>query len=98
MTAVLCGGLPPAIVPGKLCASGTLLDSVPKVDKFWSILEEMLVHKAKGAPVMIFKPTISLFCKTSDNSTNPIAPQGGNLLFSLFLCEILNVEIIFFFL
>ncbi|XP_077295309.1 trafficking protein particle complex subunit 8 homolog l(3)76BDm [Arctopsyche grandis] len=93
MTAVLCGGLTPALTPGKLIASGTPLAAVPTIDKLWASLEEMMIHKAKGAPVMIFKPTISLFCKISDNSTNPIAPQGEPVQVLVHLLNPLQIDI-----
>jgi hypothetical protein len=42
-------------------------------DVRWSKLEEILLSKAQGTPPMIFKPTVTIYTNTSNNSSKPNA-------------------------
>lgn len=42
-------------------------------DARWSKMEELLITEAQGSPPMIFKPTIALYSRTSNNAVKPNA-------------------------
>lgn len=42
-------------------------------DTRWSKMEELLITEAQGSPPMIFKPTIALYSRTSNNAVKPTA-------------------------
>ena len=42
-------------------------------DVRWCKLEEILLSRAQGTPPMIFKPTVTIYTSTSNNSTKPNA-------------------------
>lgn len=67
--------LGPVIKPGNNfeLVSQILSFSQDADDVRWSKLEEILLSKARGTPPMIFKPTVTIYTNTSDNSTKPNA-------------------------
>ncbi|XP_058792250.1 trafficking protein particle complex subunit 8 [Phymastichus coffea] len=67
--------LGPVIKPGNNIelVSQILSFSQDADDVRWSKLEEILLSKARGTPPMIFKPTVTIYTNTSDNSTRPNA-------------------------
>ncbi|XP_012154048.1 trafficking protein particle complex subunit 8 homolog l(3)76BDm isoform X2 [Megachile rotundata] len=52
-------------------ASHVSFDTEECDDVRWSKMEEMLITEAQGSPPMIFKPTVALYSKTSNNSVKP---------------------------
>jgi trafficking protein particle complex subunit 8 len=89
LTVVLCGNNSSISTPGRQAASGIVLSTPSVTDKTWINLEKMLVHKAKGPP-MIFKPSISLYSNATDNITSPISPQNGIISYIQFLSILLD--------
>ncbi|XP_076164861.1 trafficking protein particle complex subunit 8 homolog l(3)76BDm isoform X3 [Ptiloglossa arizonensis] len=59
----------------------------------WSKLEEMLITEAQGSPPMIFKPTISLYSKTSNNSVKPNAVLDEPVHFFIELYNPLHIPL-----
>ncbi|XP_053984906.1 trafficking protein particle complex subunit 8 [Hylaeus volcanicus] len=59
----------------------------------WSKMEEMLITEAQGSPPMIFKPTISLYSKTSNNSVKPNAVLNEPVHFFIELYNPLHIPL-----
>lgn len=52
-------------------ASHVSFDNEDCDDVRWSKMEELLITEAQGCPPMIFKPTVALYSRTSNNSVKP---------------------------
>lgn len=62
-------------------------------DVRWSKMEEMLITEAQGSPPMIFKPTIALYSKTSNNSVKPNAVLNEPVHFFIELYNPLHIPL-----
>jgi len=62
-------------------------------DAKWSKMEELLVTEAQGSVPMIFKPTIALYSRTSNNTVKPNAILGELIRFSVELHNPLHVPL-----
>lgn len=62
-------------------------------DAKWSKMEEMLITEAQGSPPMIFKPTVALYSKTSNNTVKPNAVLDEPVHYSIELCNPLHVSL-----
>lgn len=66
---------------GPVIKSGNNIELVSQILSFsqdaddvrWSKLEEILLSKAQGTTPMLFKPTVTIYTNTSNNSTKPNA-------------------------
>lgn len=74
-------------------ASHVSFDSEESDDVRWSKLEEMLVTKAQGSTHMIFKPTVALYSKTSNNSVKPNAVLNEPVHFFIELYNPLHIPL-----
>ena len=62
-------------------------------DTRWSKMEELLITEAQGSPPMIFKPTIALYSRISNNSVKPNAVLGEPVHYSIELHNPLHVPL-----
>lgn len=62
-------------------------------DAKWSKMEELLITEAQGSPPMIFKPTIALYSRTSNNTVKPNAVLGEPVHYSIELQNPLHVPL-----
>lgn len=62
-------------------------------DARWSKMEELLITEAQGSPPMIFKPTIALYSRTSNNSVKPNAVLDEPVHYSIELHNPLHVPL-----
>ncbi|KAG5334145.1 TPPC8 protein, partial [Acromyrmex charruanus] len=62
-------------------------------DAKWSKMEELLITEAQGSPPMIFKPTIALYSRISNNSVKPNAVLGEPVHYSIELHNPLHVPL-----
>lgn len=104
-TAVLCVGIPPLALPRRVAATSLSLSQPLQSERLWHRLEEMVLQAAQGGVPMIFKPTINLHNSCTDNSRNPIVPQGEPVQISVSVnnplkisLSILDVELLWHFL
>lgn len=62
-------------------------------DAKWWRMEELLITEAQGSPPMIFKPTIALYSRTSNNSIKPNAVLDEPVHYSIELHNPLHVPL-----
>lgn len=62
-------------------------------DAKWSRLEELLITEAQGSPPMIFKPTVALYSRTSNNTVKPNAVLDEPVHYSIELHNPLHVPL-----
>ncbi|XP_014485657.1 PREDICTED: trafficking protein particle complex subunit 8 [Dinoponera quadriceps] len=62
-------------------------------DAKWSKMEELLITEAQGSPPMIFKPTVALYSRTSNNTSKPNAVLGEPVHYSIELQNPLHVPL-----
>lgn len=63
-------------------------------DAKWSKMEELLITEAaQGSPLMIFKPTVALYSRTSNNTVRPNAVLGEPVHYSIELHNPLHVPL-----
>ncbi|KAL0128427.1 hypothetical protein PUN28_003599 [Cardiocondyla obscurior] len=62
-------------------------------DARWSKMEELLITEAQGSPPMIFKPTVALYCKTSNNAVKPNAVLDEPVHYSIELHNPLHIPL-----
>ncbi|OAD58182.1 Trafficking protein particle complex subunit 8 [Eufriesea mexicana] len=62
-------------------------------DAKWSKMEEMLITEAQGSAPMIFRPTVALYSKTSNNSIKPNAVLNEPVHFFIELCNPLRISL-----
>ncbi|XP_066587305.1 trafficking protein particle complex subunit 8 [Prorops nasuta] len=62
-------------------------------DAKWAKLEEILIAEAQGTAPMIFKPTIALYSKTSNNTLKPNAVLNEPVHFSIELQNPLQIPL-----
>ncbi|KAG7202767.1 hypothetical protein KM043_009936 [Ampulex compressa] len=89
---VLYGPLPELrenIIP----ASHVSFENEETDDVRWSKMEEMLLTEVHGCPPMIFKPSVALYSRTSNNSTKPNAVLGEPVHFSIQLHNPLQIPL-----
>lgn len=60
-------------------------------DAKWSRMEELLITEAQGSPPMIFKPTVALYSRTSNNTVKPNAVLDEPVHYSIELHNPLHV-------
>lgn len=80
-------GTPPLASPRRVPASSVRPGPPAPHGPDWARLELMLLQEARGSVPMIFKPTVDLHDSTTDNSTNPLVPQGGIVYSFLILSD-----------
>ncbi|XP_072943715.1 trafficking protein particle complex subunit 8 [Epargyreus clarus] len=88
-TAVSCAGVAPLGAPGRRAAAAP-----PRApdDAHWRRLEEAVLHVARAAPPMIFKPTCDVY--TAANDAHPVVPQGEPIQISIVLRNPLKVSLL----
>lgn len=74
-------------------ASHVSFDSEECDDVRWSKMEEMLITEAQGSPPMIFKPTVALYSKASNNSVKPNSVVDEPVHFSIELYNPLHIPL-----
>lgn len=74
-------------------ASHVSFDTEECDDVKWSKMEEMLITEAQGSAPMIFKPTVALYSKTSNNSVKPNAVLNEPVHFFIELCNPLHISL-----
>ncbi|XP_011860429.1 PREDICTED: trafficking protein particle complex subunit 8 [Vollenhovia emeryi] len=62
-------------------------------DARWSRMEELLITEAQGSPLMIFKPTVALYSRTSNNAVKPNAVLDEPVHYSIELHNPLHVPL-----
>ncbi|XP_011631766.1 trafficking protein particle complex subunit 8-like, partial [Pogonomyrmex barbatus] len=62
-------------------------------DAKWSKMEELLITEAQGSPPMIFKPTVVLYSRTSNNAVKPNAVLDEPVHYSIDLHNPLHVPL-----
>ena len=74
-------------------ASHVSFDTEECDDVRWAKMEEMLITEAQGSPPMIFKPTIALYSKTSNNNVKPNAVLNEAVHFFIELYNPLHIPL-----
>lgn len=94
-TSVLIAGTSPLAAPRRLPATSLAIKDTYVDQKHWHKMEQMLLQVTQGNLPMIFKPTVNLYTKETDNSSNPTVPQGGRhfLIFKKYNNYVLNKNI-----
>lgn len=62
-------------------------------DTRWSKMEELLITEAQGSPPMIFKPTVALYSRTSNNAVKPNAVLDEPIHYSVEMHNPLHVPL-----
>lgn len=62
-------------------------------DTKWSKMEELLITEAQGSPPMIFKPTVALYSKATNNTAKPNAVLDEPVHYSIELYNPLHVPL-----
>lgn len=62
-------------------------------DTKWSKMEELLITEAQGSTPMIFKPTVALYSRTSNNAVKPTAVLDEPVHYSIELYNPLHVPL-----
>uniref|UniRef100_A0A1Y9HER4 Uncharacterized protein n=1 Tax=Anopheles funestus TaxID=62324 RepID=A0A1Y9HER4_ANOFN len=76
MTKVLVTSPPPVSNPLHIAATNINITSAPMEENIWNKMEEMLVQSASERPVMVFRPSKSLFSSESPATENPRSVHG----------------------
>ncbi|XP_076235516.1 trafficking protein particle complex subunit 8 homolog l(3)76BDm isoform X2 [Calliopsis andreniformis] len=74
-------------------ASHVSFDTEECDDVRWAKMEEMLITEAQGSPSMIFKPTVALYSRTSNNSVKPNAVLDEPVHFFIELYNPLHIPL-----
>ncbi|XP_033300815.1 trafficking protein particle complex subunit 8 isoform X2 [Bombus bifarius] len=74
-------------------ASHVSFDTEECDDVRWARMEEMLITEAQGSPPMIFRPTVALYSKTSNNSVKPNAVLNEPVHFFIELYNPLHIPL-----
>ncbi|XP_029042782.1 trafficking protein particle complex subunit 8 [Osmia bicornis bicornis] len=74
-------------------ASHVSFDNEECDDVRWSKMEEMLITEAQGSPPMIFKPTVALYSKASNNTVKPNSVVDEPVHFSIELYNPLHIPL-----
>uniref|UniRef100_A0A182JH40 Uncharacterized protein n=1 Tax=Anopheles atroparvus TaxID=41427 RepID=A0A182JH40_ANOAO len=76
MTKVLVTSPPPVSNPLHVAATNISITSTPTGEHIWNKMEEMLVQSAAERPVMVFRPSRSLFYLEAPATENPRSVHG----------------------
>uniref|UniRef100_A0A1Y9IS66 Trafficking protein particle complex subunit 8 n=1 Tax=Anopheles merus TaxID=30066 RepID=A0A1Y9IS66_ANOME len=76
MTKVLVTSPPPVSNPLHVAATNINITATPTDENVWNKMEEMLVQSAAERPVMVFRPSKSLFSTESPATENPRSVHG----------------------
>ncbi|GAB1868073.1 Protein TRS85-like protein [Camponotus japonicus] len=76
-----------------LPASHVTFNTEETDDTKWSKMEELLITEAQGSPPMIFKPTVALYSRMSNNATKPTAVLDEPVHYSIELYNPLHVPL-----
>lgn len=74
-------------------ASHVTFDMENTEDTKWSKMEELLITEAQGSPPMIFKPTVILYSRSSNNTVKPNAVLNEPVYFSIELYNPLHIPL-----
>ncbi|KAJ6641577.1 Trafficking protein particle complex subunit 8 [Pseudolycoriella hygida] len=95
MTRVLVTSHPPITTPNLMSATNIQINSNLEDEWKWQKLEEIVVQVASNKPVMLFKPTRSLFTSAVPTLENPICVHGEPIEISFVLENTIKPSITF---
>uniref|UniRef100_A0A1B0CIG6 Putative er-golgi trafficking trapp i complex 85 kDa subunit n=1 Tax=Lutzomyia longipalpis TaxID=7200 RepID=A0A1B0CIG6_LUTLO len=94
-TRLLVTSQPPVTIPNMLPATNLTINTRLEHEAVWVKLEEMAAQMASKKPIMIFKPTRSLFTHETDNTTHPLAIHGEPIEISVTFENTIKIPIVF---